>query len=245
MGAGLLRGTTKFDMYSLCKERLASSGLSIQQVFDPEAARIRLSALSKTPSRPASSVLENDFTEENSFFVFFQSEGKDVGCVSTRMDNIGSKRFEDFWAALVRRLYTDREDFPVDTNHRLPFALTGKIVYIGDMYLDPEYRGLDNLHLRAALYAIYLLALDQWPDLDGIYALFIERFANEGYLTTYLASESVMAPQLFSQKIEGRDDSDWLSVMWPDRLMYWSELFLSRPDLFDGFRTKVTRKRSG
>lgn len=231
-----MRGLDKFQMFALCEQRLASNGLRIDQVNLPEVARDRLSKISKMPSHPQSSVLMNDFTEKNSFFVFFQCDGRDVGCVSARMDDLGGEVFEDFWARTMRRWYGATEEFNVDTDHRLPINLSGKIVYIGDMHLADEFRGFKNIHLRAALYSMYLLSVDRWPDLSAIYALFMEKFALNGYLATYLAAETVMAPQLFQSEIPGRDDSDWLAILRPVHLAYYSRLFLDRPELFDSYR---------
>lgn len=239
LGVVLLRGIDKFQMFGLCEERLAQSGLSIQQVLNSETARKRMDKISKRPSHPQSSILQNDFTETNSFFVFFQNEGEDVGCVSARMDHLGEgERFEDFWAKAARRWYSEDSSFPVDPHHRLPITLTGKLVYIGDMHMSEDFRGFKKLHLRAALYVVYLLSIDKWPDLSAIYALFMEKFARNGYLSTYLAGETIMAPQILKNDIEGRHDSDWIGVMRPSHLAYYSSLFLSQPHLFDTYRSR-------
>lgn len=223
---GRLSAAKKFQMLDFCTRRLNERGIRYEQIQDSEQAARRIRAMKRPEPMPLLSVDHRDFEETNSFWLFLvDDQNNDIGSVGARIDNLGNRSLADHWRRLARRILGDNvEGFP-----SIPATISGKAIYIGDMFLDRELRGEDG-PVRAAIFAMYILSSMEWPDFDYIYAVVNEVFVGQGSAAKYCATFQVQAPALWDRN--NPKFPNWLLMIDPAGIEYYCDLFLGNPEMF-------------
>ncbi len=133
-----------FDAISAASEALASlatNDIDIQATnnvddvwdFTREIGKPYLTAL-LAPER-------NSFTAANCFWLKLVEQGKCAGCVGARLDDLGDEPIERFWAREFDRHFPDAGRIVSEISPSVHRELKGRVAYIGDLYLSPEFRG--------------------------------------------------------------------------------------------------------
>jgi len=201
-----------------CTASLERRGLTVSDALNDQEAAQRIEAIRDYPVSLPLSPHHNDFTATESFWLFFEYEGFDVGAVCAKCSNLGRGNIEEYWDHMFNRLFFPDNDGKVgvvDVSRVLP--MRGKLIYLGDLFLDEALRGsrdqlLDIMHL------LFTTAYCRWSDFDWIYSFLRDK--DVGKALFYGFTDILDTPLRWSHPREGRSNDEHIAALPADRLIY-------------------------
>lgn len=157
---------------------------------------------------PMMSIARNDFTLGNAFWLFLMVDGKCVGGCAAHMIDLREESFDNYLRRTSKEQYQRDED-PIDTiAEPVGQEIRGRVVYIGELELHPEFRGRLRA-LTAYTKVMQALIAVKWPDFDWMMA-FVP--LDHSKLTGLYGFTWQMPYAIHWKKPapEGRLDSHWL-----------------------------------
>jgi len=201
-----------------CVASLEARGLTVSEALNDQEAAQRIEAIRDYPVSLPLSPRQHDFTDVDSFWLFFQYEGFDVGSVCARCFDLGRADVADYWSHMFNRLFFPAGDGKVDIadmSRILP--LRGKLIYLGDLFMDEALRGsrdqlLDIMHL------LFATAYCKWSDFDWMYSFL--RNKDQGKAQFYGFTDILPTPLSWSRSSDGRSNDEHIAALPAERLIY-------------------------
>lgn len=201
------------NVYALTVLNLSDQGYGIVQSSDLETAHSRLKTLGKTSITPTISPDSNDFTSDAATAVFLRYEEKYCAGVLLRCDRFTAGNPGDFLArSLMRQYRVPQRDTEIKSSGApLMDQMSGTLVYMGDLYFAPEYRGKLSV-LQGYIRAMQIIAFMKWR-FDWAYAFLRERDVLRGASARYGFTRIASNVQIWSNPPEGRSSTEYLAAV--------------------------------
>ena len=195
---------------------LSAEKLSIEQTSDFGAVQEAIAVVGKEYLTPHLDIDRNDFTPANCFWIIVSDSTGPVALSGCRLDDLAGEPVDQFWQRWFRRAYpggvTEIAESLID-------RLSGRICYMGDLYVREDRRGKAKLMSAAAAAAHVLVSL-RW-DPDVTFAFIREAHALRGAVQRYHFSQSVRFSKRFSDVHPGRTDDEVCAMLPRADLHHW------------------------
>jgi len=229
----------KAQLARLCLEILGEKNLVIEQTTDFARIPGLIDGLGKTYLTRELSPAYNDFKTRDSFWLLMKHQdpksGEEtvVGMIGCRCDDLSGERVKDFLAGQLGRLYGVDGREAVEPDHYPPVMdrMSGKIVSVGDFYMNANFRGSEKFPKRALVFLLYTYASIEWK-FDWLYAMIRKQHADIGFITAYCGAVSYPACWFWKDAPAHRDDTDYFVAIDRHDYAYLTRLFLLRPEIF-------------
>ncbi|MEO9843800.1 MAG: hypothetical protein ABJF60_09400 [Roseobacter sp.] len=155
---------------SLDKKIITDAGYS---VFQPQSIGVVNSLMRETGRKRQSAMLStsnNDFTTENSVFVFVAMGESMVGGVRSKVIDLQGETFESHQRRTIPEWYETDGDEIEGLAPALNKLITGRHAYVGDLELQGDHRGQPKVSTAMGRLAV-ALSLMKWPDISGVYCI--------------------------------------------------------------------------
>ncbi|MBE1284630.1 MAG: hypothetical protein GJ676_15060 [Rhodobacteraceae bacterium] len=232
-------------LFSLCLEKMHGLGLDLVQTTDFIGAEARARAMGKPSVTPMLSSSLNDFSKDDAFWLFLQRNGRDIGCVASRRDNLYSETLSEYWTRTQRRYYGLSE--AEASRFHAPAALheiRGNVVYLGEFFISDASRGSRN-QLALFTHALHSYTHLKWKP-DWLYAFVRANDNRRGYGVEYGFNRHIPLAQNWPNPPRGRQCGEYLTAISSDEIFHMAAGYWRNPDLLlcDDSLTKVEKLRT-
>ena len=187
--------------------RIEASGVDVSEISREIEIAKALEQMDKASITPKLEQARNDFTTENSFWLFLSDDDGSFAAVSARLDAIGREPIAEYWQRTYARYYGYSRPFSHIEESEVSF-LAGRLVYVGEFHVARRMRG--NLDMVADLAAlVQILSVIKWEP-DFVYAFVRDEQAQRGLIARYGFQRQVMCPRTWATEPPGRFSSEWL-----------------------------------
>lgn len=211
----------EIDILAAAKQHLEffeTRDITIAQSANMITSSRRIEALRDYPTSKPLSARHADFTETNSFWLFLEKDGRDVGGLCGSFNDLGSEPIEQFWERSYNRLFFPDGDGRVTTESPEGVVQIGRrSVYFGDLYLIEDIRGSSE-QLTHIMRLAFIVALLKWPDLDTIYSFV--RTPDATRAPTYGFTDIIPSVVSWSESRNGRSNDEYILSISAARLSY-------------------------
>ncbi|MEM7076688.1 MAG: hypothetical protein AAGA28_02395 [Pseudomonadota bacterium] len=193
-------------------------GCEIETVTDFVAAEALVRANGKEGVTAKLSAEFNDFTQESGFWLVMRDQGEFAAAVATRCDDVGREKMGDYMVRTMRRHYPHPSgEALIGFTDRLPAGFYGRMAYIGELFVQPRYRG-SRRRLRHLMLLLHCCIASKWS-VDWTYAMMRDRDVMAGFATTYgFTMQLPGVAQWAHPPPPGRGDSEWLVAVSSEHL---------------------------
>ncbi len=194
---------------SLQLSRLEEAGLTVHMTSDFEEVELAIRDIGKSYLTPKMDPTNNDFTEENSFWLFLMKDGEYVGGVAARHDILRTEPVSEFWRRAYRRYYPNisGETFALIESSVLA-NMTGGLTYVGDLFIREGNRGSREV-LNSLMLLMHINCALKWES-DWLYAFMWDRHVSLGMAAKYGFTRTIPGIRKWVAAPEGRRDDEWL-----------------------------------
>lgn len=218
---------------SECTERLARAGIHVEQTSDFELALETVGQMDKPYLTDFLSPRKNDFFDANCFWLTLRDEqGAAAGMIGARMDETGAEPLSAYSVRKLRNMFPEESDVPVrpDRLPRIADQISGRVVYIGDLFFGHRLRTTNRQMLRTFLMLHYCVIYMKWREFDWLYAFLRDRDVSRGAAWLYHFSRVYPLAHSWTLKPSVQTGEHWLAAM--DRLEFADVLgtYLVAPD---------------
>lgn len=146
------------------------------------------------------------YTENSHWLRFTNSEKRIVAVLAMRFEWLGERTLAEHWQDQQHRIYPQPNR--IGKKHSpSAFMIKGKVVYGGDFYLEPEYRGKRIAGLMVFLG--FLMSHLKW-DPDWIYGLMADKKAMAGFASQVGFTIAEPRGTHWKSPPKGINPNDWL-----------------------------------
>ncbi len=217
-------------LYALCLARLAALGVSTQVLSRIDAHEARMTELGKANHYPMISTNWNDFSEREAFGLMLRQNGRDIGGVAGRFIDLGRQTHDDHWRQSYRRMYGGGEVVPVRRACPASTKVSGRIVYLGELYLAEESRGIGGVS-ALTLYLMHTLVALRWSP-DWIYGFMRAQDVLRGKAAQYGFTRAYPGAQKWREEGDRRSSAEYLVLMREEELVASAGHFAVEPGQF-------------
>lgn len=114
----------------------------------------------KTGSTPMMQIDRNDFVKGEAFWLFLRKDGRCVAGLAAKFFDLSNESLESYWRRTSKGQYQRAFD-PITTVDPMVGLLRGRMVYVGELIVDEDYRGKTAVLTRFAR-LMQLLASNEW-----------------------------------------------------------------------------------
>jgi hypothetical protein len=164
---------------------------------------------------------KNDFFEANCYWLILRDfEGAAAGMVGARMDETGREPLSAFSVRKLRNIFPEEADVPVraDRLPRIAQEISGRVVYLGDLFVGPGLRSTNRQMLRTLSLLQYCTIYLKWRDLDWVYAFLRDRDVSRGAPWLYHFPRVYPMAHSWTLRPSVQTGEHWLAAM--DRLEF-------------------------
>lgn len=212
---------------ALSLSRMAQQGGSIRAAFDMRAFEEAMEAIGKPYRHPMISSEWHDFASDDAFGLMLVQDGQHIGGVAARVLDLGRDSLAEHWEASYRRLYPGVAD-PIRARVSAASEMRGRLVYQGELWVHPEWRG-GAVNLSAAMYYLHVLSALKWRP-DWIYGFV--RIEGIRFVPSYGFTHQHVAAHRWLREVEGRGDNECLVSLTFRELCESAEYFTRNPKNF-------------
>lgn len=174
------------EAWSLLKKQLHESGFSLRRGVCFEELEANITCSGKPVLTEHFSTEKNTYTPGQAFWISVETfDGRIVGRVAARLDDLGDQTLVDYWRRYWRRCYPAQAGGQAEMAQDQPrYAsnISGRVAYVGDLYVEKAFRGKG---VGAALVKIVQIdALDEWMP-NYLYGWMTPEHAQSGLLLAY------------------------------------------------------------
>lgn len=155
-------------------QRIQNLGFDVEPVDDFTSIKRRVRNVGRSHENPMMDVDRLDFTQRTAFWLFLTLDGRDVGSVGVKCEDLVDEKFDLYLRRTSRAQYGVFEDPIEEVAAPVRASLGGQMIYIGELEFHPEVRGRRGLLPSFIGYLKALSAL-KWADFDWMYAFIPER----------------------------------------------------------------------
>ncbi|CUH66846.1 hypothetical protein TG4357_02674 [Thalassovita gelatinovora] len=221
-----MREENLLKLGGLCLSGLGADGFELCATSDLSGFEAQMRDIGKPDSHPMISTRFHDFASDDVFGLYIKArDGSVVAGMSARMVALGQDNLECHWRRSYARLYNNNGDAPIVSRTSGAREISGRVVYQGELFAHPDWRGGKINVPLVMLYAHALTALKWRP--DWIYAFMriggISRASEYGFSRQYLGAH------MWLQDIERRTEQECLVAVRNDELCELAEFYLRNP----------------
>lgn len=216
---------SRIEFVGICMGILREQGFHVRQVSDPRVVRDIVKQVQKPYLTKILDPLQGDYTEHNCFWLVLyrldDASQRPVGMLGARQDTLQRGEFVRFIEDQARRLYAEGGADALGQRLYPPpfYEIEGNTVYVGDLFIDPDFRGPENINLRALLLLTMGLAHSKWA-FKWLYAFVRSRHADSGYFQRYCFSQTYPGALTWITPPAERSDSDYFGCVRDQDLYY-------------------------
>lgn len=212
-----------------CLEILRTEGFEVRFVRDLNVFERRMEGVGKRVNYPMVSPRWHDFAPADAFGLVLERRGSDIGGVAARYHNLSGTTLAEYWAKSYARLYGASGASPVSEPAPLACRITGKVAYLGELYIAKKARG----GVASGALLVYLQALTQleW-DLDWVYGFMRAEDVDRGKATRYGFSYQVISAQMWHTEPADRASTEFLVGNDRDALGHMAARISTYPNVF-------------
>lgn len=222
-----LREDCLIRLASLALSKIENGGFAMRFSRDLREFEKEMAAIGKPENYPMISPEWHDFASGDAVGLLLKNEGNVVGGVAARFLNLGSDSLAEHWHQSYRRLYPGSVD-PVESRVSAAKTMRGRLVYEGELYLHPDWRGA-RVNLPAVSHYMHVLCALKWKP-DWIYAFM--RIEGLGCAPWYGWTHQHLAAQRWLRGVERRSDKECLVSVTYDELCERAEYLVQNSDQF-------------
>jgi hypothetical protein len=218
------RAVSELDVALLaaeCVARLADAGISVEQTSDCDLAMDTVAAMDKPYLTDFLSPRKNDFFESNCFWLILRDLGGAAsGMVGARMDETGREPLSSYSVRKLRNLFPEEAEMAVraDRLPRIAQQISGRVVYMGDLFVGHGLRSPNRQMLRTLSLLQYCAVYLKWRDIDWIYAFLRDRDVSRGAPWLYHFPRVYPFAHSWTVRPSVQTGEHWLAAM--DRLEF-------------------------
>jgi len=192
-----------------CIDQLSKARLELTELSDFDLVGQVIEDLDKPYLTPVLAPNNHDFTEANSFWLVAWDDMEPAMLIGARLEMLGDEPIDAFWKRTSRRHYPSGQDETIESvAPQISKELSGRLVYIGDLFIRQQNRGsrevLDNFMLLA-----HVIVGTKWNP-DHTYAFMRDRDVRLGFANRYGFTRHLPWAREWVDPPYGRDDSEWL-----------------------------------
>ncbi len=217
-------------LFAHCNTELNARNLQIVQTTDFRHAEDRAIDMGKGSVTPMLSADHNDLSKDDAFWLFLQEDGKDIGCVAARRDNLHSESLSEYWTRSYRRYYGVSEQAQSHTHAPAVIKdIRGSVVYLGEFFISKSSRGSRH-RLALFTHALHAYCFAKWRP-NWLYAFIRQDDVRKGYGAEYGFVHQVPAAQAWSNPPGGRKNGEYLAVISQPDLLHMATAYCRNPEL--------------
>ena len=208
-----------------CVDCLAAGGIRVEQTSDFEFAIETVAEMDKPYLTDVMSPRKNDFFEGNCFWLILRdAEGATSGMVGARMDETGREPLSSFSVRKLRNIFPDEADVSVRSDRlpRIAQQISGRVVYMGDLFVRHGLRSTNRQMLRTLSMLQYCAIYLKWRELDWVYAFLRDRDVSRGAPWLYHFPRVYPLAHSWTLRPSVQTGEHWLAAM--DRLEFTDTL---------------------
>jgi len=213
-----------------CLSYLEDREFTVEETADYVQLERQLPRIGKKLVSPTMKASKNDFTEAQAYWLTMHDQSGLVAVMGMRLDALGRESVDAFWQRAFSRHYRSKEGTKAELN--LPQAvrmISGRIVYMGDLYFAPEIRG-DRATLMSYLHLAHALCFLKWQH-DWTYAFHRREDVLSGYADRYGFNNRWPGAQLWTNPPDYRSDEEYLSVLSREEFEQKASYYARNPHL--------------
>ena len=219
------------ELASMLLWEVQDRGFNIEPVQSIDDFEGRVTALGKPENHPMLSPRWHDFLHSDAFGLILRSDGRDVGGVAARFTDLRDESLADYWARTYRRAYGSGASCPVRSPAPIVRnQMSGKIVYVGEMFIIPDMRGMKHLSALLVRYLQVLSAITWRP--DWIYGFVRDADAQRGKANQYGFSIQIPVAQIWAVDRPDRSSGEHLVANDYQHLCHAAECSRDMPEVF-------------
>lgn len=179
-------------------------GLSLEQTADfPRVSEIAAD-LDKQFFNDYVDPANNDLFQSGCFWFVISADDKPVGLLGARYEDTVKTSLNQHYEQRIKRLFGSQVADVDLSRTQPPMAnlIQGKICYLGDLYIDEDFRVPKSNYLKLIVMAAFFLIRMQWQDVAWVYAFIRQRHfelglgSRFGFTHQYEGASSWGAPRL-------------------------------------------------
>jgi hypothetical protein len=225
--------TPVFKMAALCLKYISAMGYELtDQTMTPELAEEIEAMEGRSPISSILSPFKNDFTSQNSFWLILRKDNTIVGTLGARLDDASDGDIRDHLTRLHNRHFaSDGRSAVLSKLPNSASAITGGLVYMGDVFFAPEHRGDVAKTQCFCQYAFCLAFARWWERAEWLVALHRQKDVLAGKVAQYgFTSVNFPAAQNWVSPPNGRSDTEYLSALSKEHFLRNIDHFIQHPD---------------
>lgn len=198
--------------------QIENDGFEIEASTDFRAIPEIVEDLGKPHLTPILSPMRHDYTSRTAFWLILKRRGGSaVGCVGARLEEVGEGEIAEYWHRNFARHYPSASTLNIRLSRSANSTLSGRLAYIGDLYIEPSSDGgigrKKRARLSSLLHLVHALVTLEWK-VDAAYSFITASDALRGAGSNY-----GFTLQLPGQKNWGgspppkRFDDEWLVIL--------------------------------
>lgn len=214
-----------------CLRRLDGENVSllgVSRIAEFEASMLDIGA---AESHPMISPLRHDFSSADAFGVQIWVGDKLAGGVAAKVVDLGDMSLAQHWIESYRRLYGGNVSAPVsEFCHAAQSEVRGRVVYLGQLYLQDQYRGT-GINLGLVLHYMHALSAQKWSP-DWIYGFVRQGDVLSGRSAWYGFTRQYLGAQTWDDKVLTRSTGEYLALLSRADLLDIASFSVRHPDKF-------------
>lgn len=149
--------------------RLKAAELTLYEPYGFDEVPKLLAEVGKQYEHPMSSLVRNDFTVGQAFWLFLKKEGQCIATISARHIDLNGENFGSYLKRTSNNQYGTHGDALSKVAEPLEKEVGGRLIYFGGIEFSPEHRGSRRVLADFSHYS-KLLAATYW-DFDWMYTI--------------------------------------------------------------------------
>lgn len=204
-------------MQRACLNRLSVTRVDIKGVDRLADFEKSMQEIGAGDSHPMISTSWHDLSTADGFGLEVWVDGKLAGGLAARHHDLGRAALAEHWADSYKRLYGGGETTPVSNFCAAARGeIRGRIVYLGQLYLEEKYRGT-GINLGLILHYMHALSVQKWSP-DWIYGFVRQADVLSGRAAWYGFTRQYVCAQVWDENIATRSSDEYLVAVTPSEL---------------------------
>ncbi len=196
----------------VCLDGLNAQGLEIEELTDFDAVEQLIEDIGKPYLTPILAPNNNDFTDGNAFWLVAWDSYEPAVLIGAKLEVLQSEPIDKYWIRTSRRHYPNHNGETIKSvAPHVSSELTGRLAYIGDLYIRPQNRGSMAVLEKFMMLAQMAVALSWDPDFT--YAFMRDRDVRLGFANRYGFTRHLPSVREWCDPPHGRSNSEWLVTL--------------------------------
>ena len=228
LGVWMVDADSLARLHAAAREHLLSQGFDLEVLSDLGEFQRELGEIGKLENHPMLSPKQHDFATSDVFGLLIVDPQRDViGGMASRRVMLGRDTLASHISSSYRRMYAQGDRDVVSNRIEATTLLTGNLAYMGELFLDKQWRG-GRVSTAAVLHYAHCLAAMKWRH-DWAYGFVRARGIHRLY--EYGFHHLQISPQIWLETHDRRSADECLVYVSFQELCERASAFAARPEL--------------